>query len=90
MKTFKKDKGAAAIIGAVIAVLVTLAIGLVIVNGVINSMGSRVLWTAAKNSTYTGLAAGVSSTFAIANIYPLVLIAGAMLAVIAGTFMANR
>lgn len=89
MKTFKKDKGAAAIIGAVIAVLVTLAIGLVVTNGVMNGI-SRTAWTAAQNTTFTALIAGVGSTYAIANIYPLVLIAGAMLAVIAGTFMANR
>jgi hypothetical protein len=89
MKTFKKDKGAAAIIGAVIAVLVTLAIGFVIIYGVMEGI-SRTGWTTAQNTTYTALAAGVTSTFAIANIYPLVLVAGAMLAVIAGTFMANR
>ena len=89
MKTFKKDKGAAAIIGAVIAVLVTLAIGLVVTNGVMNGI-TRTGWTTAQNTTFTALVAGVGSTYAIANIYPLVLIAGAMLAVIAGTFMANR
>ena len=90
MEAFKKDKGSAAIIGALIAVLVSLAIGLVITNGVINSMGSRVAWNTYQNASYTSLVGGVTSTYAIAIIYPLVLVAGAMLAVIAGTFMANR
>lgn len=89
MDYFRKDKAAAGVIGAVIAVLVTLAIGLVVINGVMTGI-SRASWTAAQNTTFTALDTSVGSVYAIANIYPIVLVAGAMLAVIAGAFVMNR
>ena len=88
MDYFKKDKAAAVVIGAVIAVLVTLAIGLVVVNGVLNGV-TRTGWTAAQNTTYAALNTAVGSTYSIANVYSIVLIAGAMIAVISGAFIAR-
>lgn len=90
MELFKKDKAAAGVIGAVIAVLVTLAIGMVVINGVINAVPLAALTLPGINATFIAQGTAVGSVFAIANIYPIVLIAGAMLAVIAGAFVANQ
>lgn len=101
MRYFAKDKASSGVIGAVIAVLVTLAIGMVVINGVANSMpfvdiynstvnGTSYSTLTGLNATITAQGAAVGSVFAIANIYPIVIIAGAMLAVIAGAFVANQ
>ncbi len=83
-KTFDvRDEASAVVIGAVIGTIVMLGLGLVIVYGILNGV-SRSSWTAAQNTTFTGVVTAVGTTYSIGNLLPLVMIAATMMSFLAG------
>lgn len=79
MRFLKNKRGVTPVITALIALMVTIYIGIIVIVSLINSVTPDATWSASANSTWATLTANTWIAFALLAIVPIVIGAVAIL-----------